>query len=264
MKSILLSLWNYRFFIVSSIKTEFQARFARSRLGAFWMIIHPLAQVLMYALILSQIMRAKLPGIESQYAYPIYLIAGLVGWSLFIDIFNRSLTIFIDNANLLKKMSFPKLTLPLITIGTSLVNFLLLFTVMYIIFIFLGHIPYHALYWIPILVFITLGLSVGLGLFLGILNVFIRDIGQIMTIVLQFWFWFTPIVYATTIIPEKYQDLLLINPMTGIIMAYHNILVYDKIPQVSLLIYPTIVAIIALILAFVIFKKANEEMADVL
>lgn len=228
------------------------------------MILHPLAQVLMYALILSQIMQAKLPGIESQYAYPIYLIAGLVGWTLFIDIFNRSLTIFIDNANLLKKMSFPKLTLPLIAIGTALVNFFSLFIVMYIVFIFLGHIPYHALYWIPLLVLITLSLSVGLGLFLGILNVFIRDIGQIMTIILQFWFWLTPIVYMSSIIPEKYQDLLLLNPMTGIIMGYHNILVYDNAPQVDLLFYPALCAIIGLILAIVIFKKANEEMADVL
>ena len=83
---MLLSVWNFRYFILSSIKTEFYSRFARSKFGVFWMVLHPLAQVLIYALVLSQIMTAKLPGIESSYAYPIYLLAGMLGWSLFSEI----------------------------------------------------------------------------------------------------------------------------------------------------------------------------------
>ncbi len=228
------------------------------------MILHPLAQVLIYALVLSQIMKSKLPGIDNHYAYPIYLLAGMVGWSLFSDILGRSLTIFIENANLLKKMSFPKLTLPLIAIGSSLVSFLLLMFIMFIVFGFLGHMPLNAIQWIPLLIILTLGLSIGLGLLMGIINVFIRDLGQVMTIVLQFWFWLTPIVYTPSIIPEKYHALLMLNPMTSIIMGYHNVLVYDKAPDINLLLYPAIVSIVAMTLALVMFKKANEEMADVL
>ena len=261
---MLLAVWAYRFFIVSSIKTEFISRFARSKLGGFWMVLHPLAQVLVYALILSQIMTAKLPGVASQYAYPIYILSGMVAWTLFSEILGRFLSIFIDNANLIKKMSFPKLALPLITIGSALINFLFLFMMMFIVFAFLGHIPYHALQWLPLLILIIVALAVGIGLFLGTLNVFMRDIGQVMNIVLQFWFWLTPIVYMTSIIPEKYHWLLMLNPMTGLVMGFQSILVYDKAPDLSILLYPTILALVMLVFSLVIFKKANEEMADVL
>jgi lipopolysaccharide transport system permease protein len=261
---LIRAIWAYRFFILSSIKTEFRSRFARSKLGGLWMVLHPLAQVLVYALILSQIMKAKLPGVESQYAYPIYILSGMVGWTLFSEIVNRLLNVFIENANLLKKMVFPKLALPLITIGSSFINFAILFVMMYVVFGFLGHLPYHAIYWMPLLVVITIALGVGIGLFFGVLNVFIRDVGQVMNIVLQFWFWLTPIVYMSSIIPQKYHTLLMLNPMTGIIMGYQNVLLYNKAPDLKLLIYPSIVAFIFLVLALYMYKKANEDMADVL
>jgi len=259
-----LRLWSYKYFILSSIKNEFTARFVRSKLGGLWIVIHPLAQVLVYALILSQIMSAKLPGVTSTYSYPIYILSGIIGWTLFSEIVTKSLNVFIVNANLLKKMSFPKLALPLITLGGALLNFFLFFIIMFIVFGFLGHLPYHALYWLPVLVLLTLSLAMGIGLFLGTLNVFIRDIGQMMEVILNFWFWLTPIVYMPRILPPAYQDLLMINPLTGIVMGFQNVLLYDKAPDLSILIYPSIVAIISLILAMTIFYKAREEMADVL
>ncbi|MEZ9176649.1 ABC transporter permease [Vibrio kanaloae] len=264
MKRVLLPLWAYRYFILSSIRTEFRSRFARSKLGGLWMVLNPLAMVLVYALILSQIMTAKLPEVSTQYAYPIYLLSGVIGWTLFSEVLGRCLTIFIDNGNLLKKMSFPKLALPLIVIGSGLVNFTLMFIAMFSVFGVLGHIPYQALYWIPILVLITLGLAVGIGLLFGVLNVFMRDVGQIMNVVLQFWFWLTPIVYMLTIVPAKYIWIMKLNPMTGLIMGYHNVLLYDKSPDVNLLVYPSVFAFITLSLAMIMFNKASEEMADVL
>lgn len=264
MKQMFLAVWGYRYFILSSIKTEFRSRFARSKLGGFWMVLHPLALVLIYALILSQIMTAKLPEVASQYAYPIYILSGMVGWTLFTEVLGRLLTVFIDNANMLKKMSFPKLTLPLITIGSAFVNFMMLFLMMFVVFGFLGHLPYHALLWMLPLVLITIALASGIGIFFGVINVFIRDIGQVMNIVLQFWFWLTPIVYMASIIPQKYHWLLMLNPMTGIIMGYQNVLLYDKAPDLGILVYPSMVTVVFLVLALVIFKKASEEMADVL
>lgn len=264
MKRVLLPLWAYRYFILSSIRTEFRSRFARSKLGGLWMVLNPLAMVLVYALILSQIMTAKLPEVSTQYAYPIYLLSGVIGWTLFSEVLGRCLTIFIDNGNLLKKMSFPKLALPLIVIGSGLVNFTLMFIAMFSVFGVLGHIPFQALYWVPILVLITLGLAVGIGLLFGVLNVFMRDVGQIMNVVLQFWFWLTPIVYMLTIVPAKYIWIMKLNPMTGLIMGYHNVLLYDKSPDVNLLVYPSVFAFITLSLAMIMFNKASEEMADVL
>ena len=264
LKQILLPLWAYRYFILSSIKTEFKTRFARSKFGAVWLILHPLSMVLIYALILSQIMTAKMPAVSTQYAYPVYILSGIVGWTLFTEILGRSLTVFIDNGNLLKKMAFPKLTLPLITLGSSLANFSLLFITMFVVFGVLGHLPYNALHWLPLLVAITVALALGIGLFFGVLNVFIRDVGQVLTITLQFWFWLTPIVYMASIVPEKYHWLLMLNPMTAVTMGFQHVLLYDKAPDLDILIYPSVFAAVSLVLAAIIFIKASEEMADVL
>jgi lipopolysaccharide transport system permease protein len=122
MLGMLSSIWRYRFFILSSIKTEFRARFVRSRLGGLWMILQPLSQVLIFAFVLSTIMSARLPGINNPYAYSIYLMSGILGWSLFSEIVSRCLTLFIDNGNLIKKLAFPKITLPLVVVGSALVN----------------------------------------------------------------------------------------------------------------------------------------------
>jgi lipopolysaccharide transport system permease protein len=258
----LRAIWAYRYFIISSIKTEFRSRFARSSLGGIWMILHPLAQVAIYALVLSAVLAAKLPGINSQYAYAIYLMAGILGWSLFAEVFGRSLGVFVDNGNLLKKMAFPKIALPLIVTGSALVNNLLLFGAILVVFGLLGHLPSLALLWLPLLLVATLALALGLGLALGIINVFVRDIGQIVPILLQFWFWLTPVVYVSSLIPEKYHSVMMLNPMSGIVMGYQSILVYNKAPDISMLIYPSAVAFAALGLAFFMYFRANEEMAD--
>lgn len=260
----LRAIWAYRFFILSSIKTEYRTRFARSKLGFLWMVIQPLAMVVIYSLILSQIMAAKLPGVATQYAYPVYLLSGMVAWTLFSEILNRCLNIFVENGNLLKKLSFPRIALPLIVIGSAIVNFLLFIIVMFTVLAILGHLPYHALHWLPLLVVLTLALAVGIGLFFGMINVFIRDAGQMMAIVLQFWFWLTPVVYMVSIVPEKYHAIFMLNPMTGIVMGYQNVLLYDKAPDPSLLVYPSLFAFVALMLTAVIYKKAIEEMTDVL
>jgi len=264
MKAMLLAVWGYRHFILGSIKNEFATRFARSRLGGAWMILHPLAQVAIYALVLSAVLAAKLPGIDNQYAFAIYLMAGMLGWSLFAEVFGRCLTVFIDNGNLLKKMAFPRMALPLIVTGSALLTNLLLFIAILVVFGLLGHLPSIHTIWLPLLMVITLGLAVGLGLSLGIINVFMRDIGQIMPIVIQFWFWLTPVVYTMQMLPEIYRDAFLMNPMTGVVMAYQSILVYNKDPDLSLLIYPILLGVGSLMLSLFLYRRAGEDMADVL
>ena len=263
-QNTLRALWDYRFFVISSIKTEYKTRFARSKLGFLWMIIQPLSMVLIYSLILSQIMKGKLPEVETQYAYPIYILSGVIGWTLFSEVLNRCLNIFIENANLLKKLSFPRLTLPIIVVGSSIINFLLMILITYIVLGFLGHFPIKAIYYLLLLVFVTLALALALGLFFGIINVFIRDVGQLIAVIMQFWFWLTPVVYMLSIVPEKFHSLFLLNPMTGIIMGYQNVILYEKAPDLNLLIYPTIFAFIFICLTTIIYKKAVEEMTDVL
>jgi lipopolysaccharide transport system permease protein len=266
MNSILLSAWRYRYFIFSSIKNEFRIKFARSRLGVLWMVLHPLSQVLIFAFILSTVMSAKLnqPGIDNKYAYTIYLMAGILGWSLFFEIVNRCLTLFIDNANILKKLAFPKIALPLIATGSALVNNALLFFAIILIFGVLGHLPGTALVWLPVLMIVNIALALGVGLTLGVFNVFIRDIGQIVPVILQLLYWFTPIVYMVQIIPARYQIWLPLNPLFYLIQGYQNVLFYDRAPNWGGMCVVALGSICFLAFAFFIFRKANSEIVDLL
>ena len=262
MKALLLAAWRYRFFIVSSIKTELRSKFVRSSLGGLWMILNPLSQVLIFAFILSAVLSAKLPGITNQYAYAIYLMAGTLGWSLFAEIVNRCLTLFIDNGNILKKLVFPRIALPLIVTGSAVVNNALLFVAILLIFGVLGHLPSMALIWLPVLMIINIALALGLGLGLGVLNVFMRDIGQIVPVIMQFLYWFTPIVYMANIIPEQYREWLAFNPLIPIINGYQNILLYNKEPEWTGLGVITLIALSLLAFSLVLFRKASPEMVD--
>jgi lipopolysaccharide transport system permease protein len=103
---MLRSLYNYRYFILSSIKGELRARFARSKLGALWFILHPLAQALIFSIVLAEVLGTRLPGVESRTAYAVYLLAGMASWGLFVEILNRSINIFVEQASSLKKNSF--------------------------------------------------------------------------------------------------------------------------------------------------------------
>lgn len=264
MKSMFLAAWRYRQFILSSIRNDFAGRFARSKIGALWMILHPLAQVLIYALVLSAVLSAKLPGIDNQFAYSIYLTAGILGWSLFSELISRGLTLFIDNGNLLKKIVFPRVCLPLIMGGSALINSVLLLGAILAIFAVLGHAPGLNALWLPLLIAITLLLGTALGLILGLLNTFIRDIGQVVPVLLQFAFWFTPIVYTVDIIPEVYRDLLQFNPMYPLIVSFQNVLVFDKAPDFYGISVVGAAAAALLGLSLFMFRRANAELVEVL
>lgn len=262
MLGIVESAWRFRYFISSSIRTELRIKFVRSRLGGLWMILNPLAQVLIFAFILSAVLSAKLPGIDNRYAYAIYLMSGTLGWSLFSEIVTRCLTMFIDNGNILKKLAFPRIALPLIVVGSALVNNILLLIAVLFIFGVLGHYPGMTMICLPVLMAITVALALGTGLILGVLNVFMRDIGQVVPVLLQFIYWFTPIVYMANIIPEKYRAWLFINPLISLIVGFQDILLYNRMPDWSSLAVPASIAAILLVFSLILFRKASPEMVD--
>lgn len=264
MSDLARAAWRYRYFILSSVRNELKSRFLRSRLGGLWMIIHPLAQVLIFALILSEVLSARLPGIDNRNAYALYLMAGTAAWSLFSDGLGRCLTLFIDNGNLMKKMAFPRICLPLIAAGAALVNNLLLVLAIFGVFAVLGHWPGAQAAWLPVLVLITLVLSVGIGLLLGIVNVFVRDVGQVVPVVLQILFWLTPIVYTIDIIPTSLRSWVELNPMYPLISSYQAVLVFDRAPDLQGLAITAATGLIMLGLALMVFRRASAEMVDAL
>ncbi|HEY5805352.1 MAG TPA: ABC transporter permease [Lysobacter sp.] len=261
--TLVRAAWRYRGFVVSSIINEFRGRLARSRLGTAWVVLQPLAQALIFATVLSGVLASRLQGVDNKFAYSVYLLSGILCWSLFVEVVTRCLTVFIDNASLLKKMQFPRISLPLIVIGSALVNNLALLLVLLVLLPMLGFYPTLLWLWLPLLIVLTVALAAGLGLLLGTLNVFARDIGQVMAVVLQFWFWVTPIVYPLNVLPDEFKASLAINPVAPLVMAYHSVLVYGRSPGMELWL-PAGIAAFLLLLAFTIFRRASAEMVDAL
>jgi lipopolysaccharide transport system permease protein len=229
---LIRALWDYRDFVRGIVKREFQGRYRRSVLGGLWAIIDPLSMIVIYSLIFSQLMGAKLVGSNDPWAFTIHVCAGIIAWEYFLEVVIRSQNMFLEHSSLLKKMSFPRITLPVIVLSTATINFLIIFFIYLVFLLIIGRLPGLSLVnWIPLL-FMQQGIAIGLGLLVGTLNVFIRDIGQATQVILRFWFWFTPIVYPASILPETIAEIMFaINPLATFVTDYQNIMLTNTAPD---------------------------------
>jgi lipopolysaccharide transport system permease protein len=259
---MLRALWAFRGFVLTSVLREFAARYQNSMLGMVWMVVHPLSMIVVYTVIFSQLMRSRLPGVDGTFAYSVYLCVGVLTWGLFAEVVTRAQTVFIDNANLLKKLSFPRLCLPLIVVLSATLNFLVVFALFLAFLVLTGNFPgWVVLAVVPVLA-IQLALSVGLGMTLGVFNVFFRDVGQAVTIVMQFWFWLTPIVYLRNVLPEGVQAWLVWNPMAVLIDAYQQIFVWQTLPAWHGLAGVAVLALLLCALGWRLFRRHAGAMVD--
>jgi lipopolysaccharide transport system permease protein len=255
-------VWNFRGFVLGSVRREFQLRYRGAVLGLAWAAIQPLAMIFIYTVIFSQVMNAKLPGAEGAFSYGIYLCAGIVTWGLFAETVQRGQSIFLDNANLLKKLSFPRLTLPVIVAGFTLANFSIAFGLFLIFLLLTGNFPgLVVLAVIPLLV-VQMLLALGLGIALGVFNVFLRDTGQISGLVLQFWFWATPIVYPVSILPDWMRSWMSLNPMFHLVIAYQQIFVAREWPEWNGVALVGCLAVGIALYALGLFRRKVGEIVD--
>lgn len=260
--SMLRSVWSYRGFISGSVKREFQTRYRNSMLGAAWAVLNPLAMIVVYTVIFSQVMKAKLPGVDNGFAYSIYLCAGVLTWGLFSDIVSRAQNVFLENANLIKKISFPRICLPIIVVLNAGLNFAIIFTLFVFFLLLSGTFPGVSFIAILPVLIIQITFAIGLGIIVGVLNVFFRDVGQFFTVLLQFWFWLTPVVYPVSILPEYARPYLALNPMASLVTAYQHILVHGKWPDWSSLIAPAIISFVLCVIGMRLFRRRIGEIVD--
>lgn len=259
---LLRSVWAFRGMILSSVKREFQSRWTGTQFGPFWLFAQPLATILIFTVIFANLMKPGMPAHESKFAYSIYLCSGVLTYNLFSELLGRSVNIFVENANLLKKMNFPKLCLPIIVLLSSSLNFAII-TVLFFLFLILssafpGWVILSAL---PVLA-IQLMFTLGLGMFLATINVFYRDVKQTVEVILQFWFWLTPIVYVGTTLPDEVQRILQWNPLLPLVTAYQKICLEHQAPDWIELIYPLILALLFCALGLFAFHKLQGEIVD--
>lgn len=246
--STLTALWGYRSFVWNSVLREFNARYRESLLGAFWSVANPLTMIVIYTVIFGQLMRPTLPGHDqTPFAFSIYLCAGVITWGLFAEMLGRLNNVFLEHGNLIKKANFPRICLPAIVTVSALLNFVIVFGLYVAFLALIGHWPGWALMAVLPLLALQILFALGLGIFLGTLNVFFRDVGQLTGVVLQFWFWLTPIVYTFSALPPQARALLKLNPMQPLMAAYQTVFLDKAMPDfLSLL---PLLAITAFLLA---------------
>ena len=260
---MLRALWAYRDFVLTSVTREFQGRYQGSLLGALWAVIQPLTMILIYTLVFAQLMRPRLGGHEgTPFAFSIYLCAGVITWGLFAEMLGRLNTVFIDNGNLLKKANFPRTCLPAIVTLSSLLNFAIVLALFLAFLAIIGYFPGWTLVALLVVLALQVLFTLGLGIVLGTLNVFFRDVGQLTQVVLQFWFWLTPIVYTASILPDRIHEMLRYNPMVPVIEAYQGIFLEHTFPDWSSLLPLAIITLILLLLATMLFRRRVGEIVD--
>jgi lipopolysaccharide transport system permease protein len=262
MLEIFRALWGYRGFVFGSVKREFQSKYRNSILGAAWSVLNPLAMIVVYTVIFTEVMQAKLPATTNPFGYSIYLCSGILTWGFFAEIVGRAQTVFIDNSNLLKKLSFPRLCLPAIILLSASLNFFIVFSLFTLFLLGSGSFPgwvYLGVF--PLLALVAL-LAIGLGIVLGVLNVFFRDVGQFFSIVLTFWFWLTPIVYPAASLSVRLRDLISYNPMTPLMAAFQEVFVHGVWPQWASLWPIALLATFLCLGGLTLFRRRVGEMVD--
>jgi hypothetical protein len=163
-----------------------------------------------------------MPGLDSSFGYSIFLCSGLLTWGFFADLVVRYQNMFLENANVIKKINFPRICIPVIALLNAGISFIIILSLFVGFMLFVGSFPGGVLILIIPVLLLQTTLAMGLGMTVGILNVFFRDIGHLFAIVLQFWFWLTPIVYPLQSLPDWAQEIVNLNPMTPLITALQN------------------------------------------
>jgi len=254
-------LWQYRGFILGSVSREIRLRYRGSLLGASWLVFTPLVMIAIYTLVFSKIMHSRLPGVDSNYGYSVYLCAGLLQWNLFAEVVQRLQGTFLDNASLIKKSNFPRLSLPIIMVMGSGFNFAVIYGLFGLVLLVLGMCHFSLLIY-PLILAVLIWLASAAGLLLAVLNVFFRDVAQLTGVALQLLFWATPIVYPMNILPEWSHRFLAYNPLFPLMDASHSLHLTGELPNLKVLAYPAAWALVLTLLAAVAYRRLYADLLD--
>jgi lipopolysaccharide transport system permease protein len=208
-------------------------------------------------------MGAKLINHSQKFAYSIYLCSGLLPWNYFTSVLTRNVHLFVDNANLLKKSTLPFLTLPLVTLFTETVNFSMAMGVFLLFLAAVQQFPGWIILWVIPMLIVQQLLALGIGTLLGCFHVFFRDIGKSIGIVLQFWFWLTPIVYVSSVLPPLARKILLIvNPLAALVQSYQGIILEHQVPQLAVISLEFVLSLFFLTVAIATYNRLAPGIVD--
>ncbi|WP_197702827.1 ABC transporter permease [Thermoanaerobacterium sp. RBIITD] len=256
MMTTLRELYEYREMLFSMVKKDLRTRYRGSFLGFLWTFINPLLQLVVYSIVFSTIMRMNI------YNFAMFLFVALLPWIFFSTSITQSTTTIMANSNLVKKIYFPRIILPISVALTGFINMIFGFIIVFIVlFIFKIHLS-SSIVLLPIVMINELLFVVGLSIIFSALNVFFRDLEHILGIVTMAWFYLTPIVFPINLVPDKYLKLFFLNPMTSIILPYRDILYYGLWPSKKSLLLIFLMGICFNVFAFILFDRLQRRFAE--
>lgn len=256
MVNMFKNIYQYRELLKTNIKKEIRGKYKHSFLGVLWSFLYPLLQLAVYAIIFPLILR------NTQENYVIFLCVALIPWNFFTTIVTQSTGTVINNADIVKKVYFPREILPISVVTSQLVNFLIS-TIIIIVFVLcagMGLSKYIIFY--PIILLIQYIFSVGIAFIVSSLTVFLRDLEHLISIAMMMLFYATPIAYSADTIPANFSFIITLNPMAHILNAYRDIFYYQRMPNMQTLGIMFVVAILIFIIGYWIFNKLQRNFAE--
>ena len=260
----LRNLVERRSLLFQLVRRDFQQRFIGSAAGWIWGVIHPLVQLVTWWFVFERLMKFKLAPNPFTHNYPLYLFAGMLPWLLFSDTVQRSTTSLLDQSNLITKTVFPSEIVPVSVFLSSLVSHgLALALVIAATGVILNQISIFLIL-LPVYVFVVGLLAVGVGWIVASLHVFQRDTAQVLSVILQFWFWLTPIFVTENLYSGKAHLLLVANPLSHIVRSYRFLLLTHSLPDLGDLGAAAASGAAVFLLGGLFFRYMKRGFADVL
>lgn len=252
--------FKYKELLLELIKREIKARYKQSILGYTWVILVPLLNLIVLTAVFSFFVRVPTGNIP----YPAFLFTALVPWFFTVNSISYATSSLVNNSSLITKIYLPREVFPISTIFTKLIDFSLSFFILLVILIlFKINLGITVLY-LPLIFIVQFILVVGISLILSALNVFYRDIENVLGVLLSMWMYLTPVLYPQELIPIKLIPFFNLNPMMPIIGAYRNVLLYKLPPSWFSFIYAIVVSILIFVFGYLFFKKKSKYFADVI
>jgi lipopolysaccharide transport system permease protein len=259
-RSLKLSeLWEYRELVYFLTWRDIKVRYKQTALGAAWAIIQPLFTMVVFSLFFGKLAKVPSDGIP----YPIFAYAALVPWTFFANALTQSSNSLVQSANLIKKVYFPRLAVPVSSILSGVVDFALAFSVLLAMMLYYGMVPTRNVIWLPPLLLLALVTSLGIGLWLSSINVQYRDVRYTVPFIVQSWMFATPIAYPSSLLSEPWRTIYGINPMVGVVEGFRWALLGTDTAPGPILVVSSIAALGLLLSGALYFQRMEKTFADV-
>ena len=255
----LRELWSYRELLYFLVWRDVKVRYKQTALGAAWAIIQPFFTMLVFSLFFGRL--ANIPS--DNIPYPLFSFAALVPWTFFANGLGQASDSLVGNANLNKKVYFPRLIVPFAAVLSGVVDFALAFVVLLVMMLFYGRVPTINAVWLPLLLLLALITALGVGLWLSALNVEYRDVRYVVPFLTQFWLFATPIAYPSSLLSEPWRTLYGLNPMVGVVEGFRWALVGTDTAPGAIVLVSALAALAILISGSYYFRRMEQTFADV-